>query len=161
MNRIRMWPHGALIILAFAVVGAIAALLWNKYERRAEASSLPNAARIQRVEGEVGINQTSDNSTNAQWVAATANMPVTVGDRIYAKQNSRTQIAFTGRNLATIDANTSLDVLDLSERRTQVALREGSALFDVGTIVSGDLFEVATPCGAVDFEKPGLYQVAI
>ena len=60
-----------------------------------------------------------------------------------------------------IDANTSLDVLDLSERRTQVALREGSGLFDVGSISSGNLFEVATPCGAVDVEQPGLYQIAI
>jgi len=161
MNRIKMWPHGALIILAFAIVGAVSALLWSRYERKAEASSLPNAARIERVEGQVGVNQTGQNTTNTDWVAATQNMPVTVGDRIYTKQNSKTQIGFTGRNLATVDANTSLDVLDLSEARTQVALREGSALFDVGSISSGGLFEVATPCGAVDLQKPGLYQVVI
>jgi hypothetical protein len=161
MNRIKMWPHGALIILAFAVVGALGALLWTKYERKAEASSLPNAARIQRVEGQVGVNQSADNSNNGQWITATPNMSVTAGDRIYTKQNSRTQIAFTGRNAATVDANTSLDVLDLSERRTQVALRGGSALFDVGSLSSGNLFEVATPCGAVDFQQPGLYQIAI
>lgn len=161
MNRIRLWPYGALVVLAFAVVASIAAALWMKYERRAEASSLPNAARIERVEGEVGINQNADNTANSQWTTATANMPVSVGDRIYTKQNSRTQIGFTGRNLATVDANTSLDVLDLSEQRTQVALREGSALFDVGSVASGDLFEVATPCGAVDIEQPGLYQIAI
>ena len=161
MNRIKLWPHGILVILACAVVGAVAALLWAKYERKAEASSLPNAARIERVEGQAGINQSADNTANSQWVTATANMPVSVGDRIYTKQNSRMQIGFTGRNLATIDGNTSLDVLDLSERRTQVALRDGSALFDVGSIGSGDLFEVATPCGAVDLEQPGLYQIAI
>ncbi len=161
MNRIRVWPHGVLIILAFAVVGALGALIWTKYERKAEASSLPNAARIERVEGQVGVNQTSDNSNDNQWITATPNMSVTVGDRIYTKQNSRTQIAFTGRNVATIDANTSLDVLDLSQQRTQVALREGAALFDVGSLSSGSLFEVATPCGAIDFQEPGLYQIAI
>src|SRR5881394_1728214 len=161
MNRIRMWPHGALIILAFAAIGAVGALLWARYERKAEASALPNAARIERVDGQVGVSQAAENSTNSEWVAATPNMPVTVGDRIYTKQNSKTQIGFTGRNLATVDANTSLDVLDLSEARTQVALREGSALFDVGSISSSGLFEVATPCGAVDLQKPGLYQVVI
>ena len=167
MNRIRMWPHGALIILAFAVVGGIGAFLWQKYERRAEASSLPNAARIERVDGQAGINQAASdntkasNNTNSQWTAASPNMPVTVGDRIYTKQNSRTQIGFTGRNLATLNANTSLDVLDLSQGRTQVALRDVSALFDVGSVSSGELFEVATPCGAVDFQQPGLYQIAI
>jgi len=157
----KMWPHGVLIILACAVVGAIGALLWARYERKAEASSLPSAARIERVEGQVGVNQGADNSDNAQWISATPNMPVSAGDRIYTKQNSRTQIGFTGRNLATVEGNTSVDMLDLSEGRTQVALREGSAMFDVGSISSGNLFEVATPCGAVDFQKPGLYQIAI
>src|SRR5215831_2267887 len=161
MNRVRMWPHGAIIIAVCAAVGAIGALLWTKYERKAEASALPNAARVERVEGQVGVSQSGDNSTNGQWITATPNMSVSVGDRIYTKQNSRTQIGFTGRNVATVDANTSLDVLDLSEQRTQVALREGSALFDVGSISSGNLFEVATPCGAVDFQQPGLYQIAI
>jgi len=156
-----MWPHGAIIIAVCAAVGAIGALLWTKYERKAEASALPNAARVERVEGQVGVSQSGDNSTNGQWITATPNMSVSVGDRIYTKQNSRTQIGFTGRNVATVDANTSLDVLDLSEQRTQVALREGSALFDVGSISSGNLFEVATPCGAVDFQQPGLYQIAI
>ncbi|HXI26028.1 MAG TPA: FecR domain-containing protein, partial [Pyrinomonadaceae bacterium] len=164
MNRTKFWPFGALIILAVAVVAAIVAAMLFKYQRSAKASALPNAARIERVDGQVGINQSSDNSANAQnaqWIQATTNMPVGVGDRIYTKENSKTEIAFSGRNVATVDPNTSLDLLDLSRDRTQVALREGSALFDVGSIPSGGLFEVATPCGAVDLQQPGLYQVAI
>ena len=161
MNRTKFWPFGALIILAVAVVAAIVAAMLFKYQRSAKASALPNAARIERVDGQVGINQSTDNSANAQWMQAATNMPVGVGDRIYTKENSKTEIAFSGRNLATIDPNTSLDLLDLSRDRTQVALREGAALFDVGSIPSGGLFEVATPCGAVDLQQPGLYQVAI
>ena len=42
-----------------------------------------------------------------------------------------------------------------------MALRDGSAVFDVGYLDQGDLFEVATPYGAVDFEQPGLYNVGI
>lgn len=161
MNRIRFWPYGALAVLTVAAVAGIGAALWFKYERSAKASSLPGAARIERVDGQVGINQTSDSTNNAQWIQATTNMPVSVGDRIYAKDNSRAQIAFSGRNFATIEANSSLDVLDLSEGRTQVALREGSGLFDVGAIASGQIFEVATPCGAVDVHQPGIYQIII
>ena len=83
MNRMRFWPFGALIVLAVAVIAAIAAAVLFKYQRSAQASELPNAARIERVEGQVGINQSNDNSANGQWIAATANMPVGVGDRIY------------------------------------------------------------------------------
>src|SRR5258708_19471022 len=158
MNRIKLWPHGILIVLAFASVAAIAAALWTKYERTAEAKALPNAARIERVEGQVGVSQSLDNS-NSQGVEAKANSSMTGGDRIYTRENSRSQIAFTGRNFATVDPNTALDVLDLSAQRTQIALRNGSALFDVGA--PAELFEVATPCGAVDFEQPGMYQVGI
>lgn len=158
MDRIKLWPHGILIVLAFAVVAAIAAALWTKYERTADAKAMPNAARIERVEGQVGLSQSLDNS-NSQWIEARANNPITVGDRIYTRENSRSQIAFTGRNFATIEANTALDVLDLSGQRTQVALRNGTALFDVGS--PAELFEVATPCGAVDLEQPGIYHVSI
>ena len=34
-------------------------------------------------------------------------------------------------------------------------------MFDVGYLDDGDLFEVATPYGAVDFQQPGLYNVGI
>jgi len=162
MDRIKIWPHATLIVLGCAIVAGAAALLWTKYERTAEARALPNAARIERVDGQVGLNHSLDtSSTRADWIEATANTPITVGDRVYARDNSRSEIAFSGRNFATIDAHTSLDILDLSQPRTQVALRDGSALFDIGSISSGQSFEVATPCGAVDLEQPGIYQVAL
>lgn len=161
MNRIRIWPHGALIVLGFAVIAAIGAALWVRYERTAEAKSLPNAARIDRVHGQVGVNHSLDNNASNDWIEATQNTPISVGDRVYTREGSGAEVAFTGRNFATLDANTSLDVLDLSNQRTQIALRNGSGLFDVGSIGSGDLFEVATPCGAVDLQEAGLYRVAI
>ncbi len=135
MDRIKIWPHATIIVLGCAIVAGAAALIWTKYERTAEARALPNAARIERVDGQVGLNHSLDaSSTKADWIEATANTPITIGDRVYARDNSRSEIAFSGRNFATIDANTSLDVLDLSQQRTQVALRDGSALFDIGSI---------------------------
>ena len=72
---------------------------------------------------------------------ATANQPFSVGDRIYTRDNSRASLAFTGRNYARLDPNTSLDVLALSDDSTQLALRDGSAIFDVGYLDSGDLLK--------------------
>jgi len=161
MDRMKFWPHGTLIIIAGAIIAAVAALLFTRYERTASAKEMPQAARIERVDGQVGLNRSLDQSQNAQWVEATANTPISVGDRVITRDKSRTDIAFTGRNFATLQANTSLDVLELSNQKNQLALREGSALFDVGSLPSGELFEVATPCGAVDVKQAGLYQVAI
>ncbi len=162
MNNLKVWPHLTIVAVVCAVLAGVGVGLWMKNEQSASAEALPNAARIQRVQGDVALNDSeAGNAASDQWIAATDNQPFSVGDRIYTRDNSRASLAFTGRNFARLNPNTSLDVLSLSDRRTQLALRDGSAIFDVGHLNSGDLFEVATPYGAVDFEQPGLYNVGI
>src|SRR5207302_3257242 len=102
MDRMKLWPHGALIILAGAIIAAVAALFFTRYERTASAKEAPLAARIERVDGQVGLNRSLDQSQNAQWVQATANTPISVGDRVTTRENSRTDIAFNGLNFATL-----------------------------------------------------------
>jgi hypothetical protein len=166
MNRIKLWPHLAIIALAVALVAALATTWYLNHEQTASAEELPYAARIQRVDGEVAFSDSLSNSGDSQnngggddarWIAATPNQPFSVGDRIYTRDNSRTSLAFSGRNFARLDPNTALDVVGLYDDRTQLALRDGSAIFDVGH--PGELFEVATPYGAVEFDQPGLYNV--
>lgn len=164
MNNLKVWPHLTIVAVICAVAAGAGVALWMKHERTASAEAVPNAARIQRVEGDVALSNglaTGDNSQSDQWYTAADNQPFSVGDRIYTRDNSRASLAFTGRNFARLNPNTSLDVLALNDERTQLALRDGSAVFDVGYLDQGDLFEVATPYGAVDFQQPGLYNVGI
>src|ERR1044072_8023796 len=152
MNRIKAWPHLTIVGVVVALLAGLGTAWYLKHEQTAAAEELPYAARIQRVDGEVALSDAIDGGANAeaqQWVAAVPNQPFSPGDRIYARDNSRASVAFTGRNFARLDPNTSLDVVNLYDGRTQVALREGSAVFDVG--YPGDLFEVGTPYGAVQF----------
>ncbi len=136
-------------------------------DNAAAADAMPLAARIDRLDGEVGVDRPTDPQADSQdqsrtdWGKASVNTPVSVGSRVYVKDESHAGVAFSGRNYARLNPRTSLDVLSLSQRRTQLALREGSGVFDVGALASGELFEVATPNGAVDFQQPGLYQVGI
>jgi len=162
LKNVKVWPHLAIVAVVCAVVSGIAVGWWLKHEQTTSAMALPNAARIQRVDGEVALNNsTSAETTDENWIEARPNQPFTVGDKIYTRENSRASLAFTGRNFARLDPNTSLDVLSLSDRRTQLALRDGSAIFDVGYLAPGEMFEVATPYGAVDLQQPGLYNVGI
>ena len=162
MNKVKAWPHATLIVLGSGVLAGVVAALWTSHETTARAEARPNVARIERINGSVALNRGLDNSASTvQWIQAVPNMPISVGDSIYTRQNSNAEIAFTGRNFAMVEDNTSLDVLEFSNDRTRVAVRGGSALFDIGALSSGELFEVATPCGAVDLEKPGMYEVAI
>jgi ferric-dicitrate binding protein FerR (iron transport regulator) len=133
MGRIKLWPHGMMVAALFAVIAGLGVWFYAKHEQAVEAEALPNAARIQRVEGEVAYcDDRANTDANSQWTAATANQPFSEGDRIYTRDRSRASLAFSGRNFARLDPNTSLDVVCLKDRRTQLALRDGSAMFDVG-----------------------------
>ncbi len=162
MSSIKVWPHMTIVAIVCALVAGLGVAFYLKHEQTVSAESLPNAARIQRVDGEVALNNgLYDNGANTQWVAAAPNTPFSVGERIYTRDNSHASLAFTGRNFARLNPNTSLDVISLADRRTQLALRDGSAIFDVGYLQPNELFEVATPYGAVDFDQPGLYNVGL
>jgi hypothetical protein len=151
-----------------AVVCIVSAACHNADGDKAAATdAMPLAARVDRLDGEVGIDRQTDTQDNSQdqsqtdWAKASVNTPVSVGSRVYVKDKAHAAIAFSGRNYGRFNPNTSLEVLSLSQRRTQLALRDGSGIFDVGALAPGELFEVATPNGAVDFQEPGLYQVGI
>jgi hypothetical protein len=166
MKNLKLWPHVTLFALLCAVLAGLGVALWMKHEQTASAEALPNAALIQRVDGDVMLNNGMDGNTangaaDSQWVAASPNQPFSVGDRIYTREGSRASLALTGRNFVRLNPSTSLDVLSLDSRNTQLALRDGSAMFDVGYLEPGQLYEVATPYGAVDLNQPGLYNVGI
>ena len=164
MDRIKLWPHATIIAVLVALIAGLGVWFYTKHQQTAEAEALPYTARIQRVDGEVAFcddrtNTDAANAANAQWTAAKVNQPFSEGDRIYTRDNARTSLAFNGRNFARLDPNTSLDILSLEDRRTQLALRDGSAMFDVGYLQPNEVFEVGTPNGAIEFVQPGLYNV--
>ena len=120
MRNIKLWPHGALIALACALVAGVGVALYSRYGQNSQAAALPDAARIQRVDGQVAFN---DNLTddNSNWTAAAPNQPFSVGDRIYTRENSRTSLALAGET-SLAGSNTSLT----GESATpQLALRKG------------------------------------
>ncbi|HXI90712.1 MAG TPA: DUF6600 domain-containing protein, partial [Blastocatellia bacterium] len=149
------------LIVVIAVSGIALLLTRGGSEAKADPAMQPHAARLDRVDGSVGIARAEDGDKQPDWAEASVNTPVTVGDRIYARDYAHASIALTGHNYVRLNPATSLDVLALEDHRTQLALRSGSALFDVGALAHEELYEVATPCGAIDLKEPGLYQIGL
>ena len=154
----------AAVVGAFILVLVIAgvALLLTRGGSNAKANSIqPMAARLDKLDGSVGIARVVNGDQEPDWREATINTSITVGDRIFARDYAHASVALSAHNFVRLNPSTSLDVLALQDRQTQLALRSGSALFDVGALDSDGLYEVATPYGAVDFKQPGLYQVGL
>jgi Family of unknown function (DUF6600)/FecR protein len=162
MKTIKLWHAGVMAAIVAVAAGA-GVWLYQRHSQNVEAAAVPDAARIQRVDGQVALTDAVDaNSVDAtQWRAAGMNEPFSVGDRIYTRENAHASLAFNSRNYARLYPNTALDAIALTDDRTQLALRDGAAMFDVGYLPSGGLYEVGTPYGAVDFDQPGLYYVDV
>jgi len=163
MKTIKLWPHAAAIAIVVAVAAGAGVWLYQRHSQNVEAAALPDAARIERVDGQVALtNSVNYNDlSSAEWRSAGMNEPFSVGDRIYTRENAHASLAFNSRNHARMYPNTALDAIALTDDRTQLALRDGAAMFDVGYLPSGGLYEVGTPYGAVDFNQPGLYYVDV
>ncbi|MEW6212647.1 MAG: DUF6600 domain-containing protein [Acidobacteriota bacterium] len=162
LSRVPSRVAVAIALIAIIVGAGIAMLILRSGTSAVEADTSvePRAARIDRVDGSVAIARVVEDE-EPDWAEATTNTPVTVGDRIYARGDSRASIALTGHNFVELKPDASLDFLALEEEKTQLALRSGSALFDIGELDENEAFEVATPGGAVNFVEVGLYQIGI
>ena len=82
MKTIKVWPHMTIVAVLVALLAGLGVALYFKHERTASAEALPNAARMQRVDGEVALNNSlRAGEESAQWIAAVPNHPIYVGDR--------------------------------------------------------------------------------
>src|SRR2546422_10810845 len=110
MNNIKVWPHMTIVAVLCALIAGLGVAFYLKHEQTVQAAEMPNAARIQRVDGQVAFNDalyTNDpnGQTNTQWVAATPNQPSYLGDRIYTREIMRAALAFTDGNCAQLNTN--------------------------------------------------------
>ena len=135
-------PRAAIAGFLIAIVaGAGLAVLFLRGGDRAEADDTvqPIAARIDRVDGSVGIARVIDENAEPEWADATLNAPVSVGDRVYARDGSRASIAFDRAQFRSTGPGDVVDVLELGDDRTQLGLRKRVGLVRCGCARIGRL----------------------
>jgi hypothetical protein len=115
-------------------------------------------ARISFVSGSVSYSRGDDPD---EWDAAIINVPLTLGDKIYAPEDGRAELQLPGGNFVRVGDRTYFTALNLTYDTKQFYLGEGAAAFNIRRLGSDEVFEVDTPNVAVTFDGPGRYRVEV
>ena len=113
-------------------------------------------ARLNLIEGSVSYLPSGGDQND--WVAAALNRPLTIGDRLWADENSRAELHI-GSTAMRLDRNTGISFLNLDDTTVQIRLSEGSMIVKLRGLDAGNSFEVDTPNVAFVLSQPGYYRI--
>lgn len=108
-------------------------------------------ARVSYVEGDVSFQNASDDD----WSAASVNLPLVPGDRIYTGPKGKGEIEFDDGSILRLAENTDVEFVSLEEDLVQLRILLGLSTLKVS---GGTDFEINTPAAAFNPVRPGVYR---
>lgn len=138
------------------VFGFVLGVAVLAFSGAASADPPARVARLAYAAGAVSFSPAGD----SDWVQATVNRPLTNGDRLWVDAAARAEIQ-AGGAVIRMDARTSVSVLNLDDRITQLQLTQGILNVRVRRIAPNQVFEVDTPNLAVTLRQSGDYRIAV
>jgi Family of unknown function (DUF6600)/FecR protein len=106
-------------------------------------------ARVTMMQGDTSFNSEDTD----EWAALSVNFSLRDGDRLWAGEDSKIEVQFTGGHVAWINYNTELDINKLERddkgRAVQVAIASGEASFATRRMGPDDVFQVDTPNASI------------
>ncbi len=137
--------------LAFVVGVAVLA-----FSGAASADPPARIARLGYTAGAVSFSPAGEND----WVQAAVNRPLSNGDRLWVDAGARAEIQ-DGGSMLRLNANTSVSVLNLDDRITQLQLTQGILNVRVRRLAANQVLEVDTPNLAFTLRQSGDYRIAV
>src|SRR5436189_2271358 len=176
MNINRIWTHTRFysLLLAGAVAFGATAVraqdapsndqngIYNEqgnenYDAPENGQDPPSrVARLSYIDGAVSFQP----GGQGDWGQATRNRPVTIGDKIWADNNSRAELQ-AGQASIHVSSNTALSFLNLDDQTTQMRLAEGSINFRIRELREGDVYEVDTPNLSFNVTQAGAFRIDV
>ena len=144
-------------LLVFAVLAVIAAPGLVGQDAGDEQDFQQTVARVSSVTGDASFQRGDDPD---HWQPLAANVPLTIGDRVYSPATGRVELEAPGLR-AFVAPDTELTILNLTEDVQQYSIGEGTATFRVSHLDDEDAFEIDTPNAAITLEATGLYRVYV
>ena len=140
----------------FRVCAFLAGVAVASFSSWASADPPSRVARLGYLSGAVSFSPAGEND----WVQATINRPLTTGDRLWADAGARTEIQVGGAMIR-MNAGTSVSVLNLDDRITQLQLTQGTLHVRVRRLGPDQVFEVDTPNLAFTLRRSGEYRIDV
>jgi hypothetical protein len=113
-------------------------------------------ARLSFVDGSVSFQP----GGQGDWAQAMRNRPVSIGDKIWADNNSRAEIQ-AGDASFHLASMTALSFLNMDDQTTQVRLAEGTINFRIRELREGDVYEVDTPNLSFNVTEAGAFRIDV
>ncbi len=117
-------------------------------------------ARVARLSYTTGAVSFSPALDPDNWVQARVNRPFFIGDRLWTDANARAELEF-GTGVLHAAPRTSVTILNIDERITQLEVGEGRVNVRVRVLGDGETFEIDTPNLAFAITSPGTYRVEV
>jgi hypothetical protein len=125
---------------------------------RAQDESNPpgRVAQLSYAEGSVSL----EPAGTSTWTSADRNRPLTLGDRLWADQDSRAELDI-GDAVIRIGSMTGFSFLNLDDETAQMQVTAGTVIVHVRSLSSGEEDEIDTPNLALTLQQPGTYRVQV
>jgi len=124
-------------------------------------AEITGTARLSLLQGDV-IVQTAD--TGTEWVAASINMPIMPGDKIWVPEGGTAEIQFLGGTYLRADGNTEMDITNLrtegEDNIVQVGIPQGRVYVKYRRLPAGNsVFQIDTPLASAVAYGSGEFDV--
>src|SRR3984893_12113262 len=113
-------------------------------------------ARLNDSQGSISFRPAGEND----WVTAVPNRPMVTGDDLWADENSRAE-AHIGSTAIRLRPKRGITFLEITDRRTQIRLAEGSLIMRVRHVDDEDTYEIDTPNLSFALLQPGDYRIDV
>ncbi len=140
-----------------AFIGTIAIAPMGRARRHEDDETHPKAVRVARVSGGASYGRSGDPEG---WRAASVDLPVETGDRVYAARGACLDLRTAAFEIH-VASGAGLEVIDLTDAARRFYVWGGSAFFLVRELRPSESFAVDTPTAAVTFERAGIYRIDV
>ncbi|MGD0957691.1 MAG: DUF6600 domain-containing protein [Candidatus Acidiferrales bacterium] len=121
-----------------------------------QSGAAPGVARVSFIKGDVS----SQRGDNGDWVAATVNTPISVGDRVSTGQNSRAELQLDSADVLRLADNATAKVAGISRENIQVQVGQGLVTYSIVRASEANS-EIDTPNAAIHPDGPGEYRILV